>query len=168
MPNDMINFSNKKRSSKKDRSNGKYSEEAFLALPRDKQFSLAQKYCFVQVKEFDDGTFQFSRDHFIDLCSGLGFKKAIIDTKTAEKKANTIYLERGRRTETVERKFTLNKETDVLIDEYLSSGAGKLSNMEKSKIIDAVINKAFSELLNAQKNGQTTVAYRQVGEERLL
>ncbi len=157
-----------KKAPKKDRSGGKYSEEAFLALPREKQFELAQMYWGGKGKNFEDGTFKFSQTQFVRLCQKLGFEKGIIDTKSNEASYNVIYLERGRRTETLERKFTLNKETNELIDEYLSSGPIQLSNMEKSKITDAIINKAFTEMLTAQRNGQTTVAYRPVGVERLL
>ena len=158
----------KKKSPKKDRSGSKYSEEAFLALPRDKQLALANKYWLGHVKNFDDGTFKFSRDKFISLCKSLGFREAIIDTQTNVSTFDTIYIDRGRRADTTERKFTLNTETDALINEYFSTGECKLTNTEKSKIFDSIILSAFTELLDAQKNGQTTVAYRPAGEERLL
>ena len=69
----------KSRSSKKDRSAGKYSEADFRNMPRDQQFDLAKKYMNISSETFDkSGLFKFSSTHFNKICSELGFKKELI------------------------------------------------------------------------------------------
>lgn len=164
------------RSPNKDRSAGKYSEDDFLALPRDVQFELAEKYWLSPTAKFDDGTFKFSCAHFAKICAQLGFEKRtiIVDThsdikKTCESDMVKIYIDHGTRSGAVERKFTLQKETASVIDALFDdSSSSKISNMEKSKIVDTIIRNSFEKLLEKKKNGNLIVAYRPVEETRLI
>ncbi len=159
----------KERAPRKDRSMAKYSEQDYLLLPRKEQYELAKKYWGGHVKEFDDGTFQFSATHFGDICKSLGFEKKtiVVDNLASETSSDILYLKRGRRIETIERKFTLDKETNDKIDLFLSNGGKELSNSDKSKIIDAIINAAFTDRIAAQNAGQKTIGYPPTGEELL-
>ncbi len=162
----------RKKAPKKDRSNAKYSETDFLGLPRAEQLKLAEKYWNGTVADFDDGTFQFSYTHFGEVCKRIGFRKGIVDTMPERapvlsgtpQKGSTIYIDHGRR-ESATKKLTLSNETIEKMDLLLGD---KLSNIEKSKVIDAIISQAFDEKLAAQKAGQFGVAYRPMEEERLL
>jgi hypothetical protein len=157
----------RKRASKKDRSNGKYSQEDFLNLPRVEQYALAEKYWNGPVADFDDGTFQFSSTQFAKLCEKLGFRKGIVDTLAEESLSDsqdTLYIDRGRRGETVEKKYTLSKETVVKMDELL----GSLGNMEKSKVLDLLLSQMLDEKLEAKRAGHFHVVYKASAEEILM
>ena len=161
------------RAAKKDRSGGKYSEEAFLALPRSEQLALAERYWNGPVATFDDGTFQFSYTHFGKICEQIGFRKGIVDTRPEIKlpdKEETepsaiIYIDHGRREETIVKKLTLSKETEEKISRLLGD---RLSNIEKSKVVDVILSQALDRCLVEQKAGLFGVAYRPTEEERLI
>ncbi len=81
----------KKKETKIDRSNAKYSEKYFLeSLSREEQHELAEKYWNGPVANYDDGTFQFSYAHFADICKKLGFRKGIVDTLVSSTSAEAI------------------------------------------------------------------------------
>ena len=162
------------RSSKKDRSSNRYSEEEFLALPRSQQLELANIW-WMNSKEFDDSQlFQFSYTHFAEICKKLGFKKGVIDTgqydksgtSEAIKKEHVLWIERGRRTDTIEKKITLSGDTFKKYDELI--GSKNLTNIEKSKIFEAIINIALDECLKKKERGEFMVGYRATKAERLL
>lgn len=91
----------KTRKKNKDRSNAKYSERDFLKLPEEIQLMLAHEYLLRPTKDFDDGTFRFSRAKFYRLCKKLGFGKTYANTKTLEthRTAYSHWIEaEGRRT----------------------------------------------------------------------
>ena len=161
-----LNEEKRKRALNKDRSNGKYSKDDFLKLPRDEQHALAEKYWNGPVADFDDGTFQFSSTQFAKLCEKIGFRKGIVDTLSKESLPNsedTLYIDRGRRGETAEKKFTLSQETIDKFDELL----GSLGNMEKSKAFDLLLSRLLDEKLEAKRVGNFHVAYK-VTEEKIL
>lgn len=162
----------KKRCKCKDRSNSRYSMDDFMKLPRAEQLELAEKYWNGPVADFDDGTFQFSYTHFANLCQKLGFKKGIVDTipkgeaQVSEVAPSSIvYIEHGKRGETVEKKFTLAKTTVDKIDQLLGD---QLSNIERSKVIDALLSQVLDQRLSEKSKGQFGVAYRSVEEKRLI
>ena len=162
----------KKRASKIDRSSAKYSEDDFMKLPRAEQLGLAEKYWNGPVADFDDGTFQFSYTHFANLCQKLGFRKGIVDTMPEGEfpdpevaPSSIVYIEHGKREETEVKKLTLDKCTIEKIDKLLGD---KLSNVEKSKVIDAILSQALDKKLADKRVGQFGVAYRPLAEERLL
>ena len=163
---------------KKDRSNSKYSEDDFMAMPRNKQFELAQKYWGGAVADFDDGTFQFSVTHFKNLCERLGFTKGVVDTRAglpvdtvkSNSGIDTIYIERGIRENTGERKFTLSKQTLDNLNEFFepSEKARALTSMEKSKIIDSLFNQMLENKLKSKREGKLKVTYKLTDERDIL
>ena len=155
----MTEITPKKKSPKKDRSNGKYSEEAFRALPRDRQFELAKKYWGGPVKDFDDGTFQFSATHFGDICKSLGFEKQTVITDTLA--ANTIYLEHGTRDDTVDFKIKVVKNTNAKKELFFSRCRRPLSNNEKSKIMEIFINEMLDAKIEALESGNLIIKYKE-------
>lgn len=157
----------RKRALNKDRSNGKYSQDDFRKLPREEQLALAKKYWNCPADEFDDGTFRFSRTQFIKLCEQIGFRKDIVDMLAEESLSysdDTLYIDRGRRGETVEKKYTLSKETVDKINELL----GSLGNMEKSKALDLLLSQLLEEKLEAKRAGHFHVVYKASAEEILM
>lgn len=161
----------KKRATKIDRSNAKYSEDDFMKMSRAEQLVLAEKYWNGPVADFDDGTFQFSYTHFANLCQKLGFRKGIVDTmpdgvaSDQVAPSSIIYIEHGKREETEVKKLTLAKSTIEKIDQLLGD---KLSNVERSKVVDEILSQALEQKLNDKRVGQFGVAYRPLAEERLL
>ena len=163
------------RCSKKDRSNAKYSEVEFRRLSRTDQLKLARQYWSGAVADFDDGTFQFSYSHFAKICESLGFQKGIVDLHSDKDVRNMvpdliIYIDRGRREETVEKKFTLSKTTVEKIEKLIESKEGKnqLSNIEKSKTIYKMLAMTAEQMLQAKELGKFSVAYRQHDPEILI
>lgn len=161
----------KKRSQKVDRSSNKYSEEDFRALSRDEQLRLANIH-WMDSKGYDESKmFQFSYTHFSNICKELGFVKGVIDTREGEAPdpevalSSIVYIEHGKREETEVKKLTLDKGTISKIDQLLGD---KLSNVEKSKVIDAILSQALDKKLADKRVGQFGVAYRPLAEERLL
>ncbi|MCI5857083.1 MAG: hypothetical protein MR016_06925, partial [Agathobacter sp.] len=137
----------KKQRNRIDRSTHKYSEEAFLRLPRAEQLALAEKYWNGPVDHYDDERmFQFSYSHLAELCKRIGFRKGVVVDRADEvpQEENIIYIDHGKRSETVEKKITLSQETEKMLDELLGN---KLSNIERSKVIDAIFRQALVPLL---------------------
>lgn len=154
----------KKKSSRIDRSNAKYSEEDFLKLPRKKQLQLAETYLLnMKSEDFDDGTFQFSRSHFASICERIGFKKGFIDANGSQEEK--LYIDHRKRKETIIKKITLSKKTVEKIDKLLGDN---LSKVEKSKIIDLLLEQIIDEKLALKEAGKFKVAYRPTDEERLI
>lgn len=157
----------RKRAPRKDRSHGKYSQEDFLNLPRDEQYALADKYWNGSTADFDDGTFQFSYPQLGRLCEQVGLRKGIVDTRAKEsllRSQDILYLDRGRREETVEKKYTYSKTTIDKFDELV----GPLSNIEKSKVLDLLLSQILEEKLEAKRAGRFHVVYKAVDEEVLI
>lgn len=161
----------KKKSRKIDRSGCKYSEKDFLQMPRAEQLVLAEKYWNGPVADFDDGTFQFSSTHFATLCQKIGFRKGVVDTlpenatSDQENTSSVIYIDHGRREATEVKKFTLAKGTIEKMDQLLGD---TLSNVERSKVIDAILVEALEQKLAEQRAGMFKVVYRPLDEERIL
>lgn len=167
---------NKTRASKKDRSGNKYSEADFMALTRSQQLELAQTW-WMDSKNFDNGgMFQFSYTHFSNLCQKLGFKKGVIDIGEGELASgsdaelpadadNIIFIDRGKRVNTVEKKITLSSSTNDKLEKLLGD---KLSNIDKSKAIDAILANALDDMLAKKQAGTFGIAYRPMEVERLI
>lgn len=163
----------KQRRQIKNRTESKYSESDFIKLPREEQFKLIEKYWNGHVSDFDDGTFQFSYTHFGVICKRLGFKKGIIDERnhetnqihTSNVPQDIIYIETGNRSNTVEKKLTLSKSTIDKIDTLLGKD---LSNIERSKVIDVIIEEIVDQKLQAKEAGTFGVAYKPTEAKRLL
>lgn len=163
----------KKRKSKMDRSDSRYSEDDFMNLSRTEQKELAEKYWMGKTSDFDDGTFQFSYSHFTKLCQKLGFRKGVVDTMQDDMISNIesaysktmLYIDRGKREDVEIKKFTLSKDTVDKMEKLLGD---KLSNIEKSKVIDILISQMLDEKLAEKETGLFGVAYRPIEEERLI
>ncbi len=168
--NEGIKPGKKQRSARKDRSDGKYSEEAFRNLSREVQFELAKEYWNKPVNEFDDGTFQFSSSHFAEVCKSLQFEKrtVVVDAKAEEKenqpKDTVVVIDHGRR-ETERHNWTFSEGTNDKIERLLGEN---LSNMEKSKVIDVILNNELDNLLKEKEAGRFHVDYRPVEKVRLV
>lgn len=157
-----------KRKGTVDRSHHRYSEEDFRALPREEQLELAQRH-WMDSKGFDEsGMFQFSYSHFSNVCKNLGFEKGVVDTKNDVdallKKDFCIFIDHGRREETEVKKITLSRSTIEKIDQLLEG----LSNIEKSKVMDAILEKVLDEKLQDKEAGRFSVFYRPQKEQRIL
>ena len=163
----------KNRAASKDRSNGKYSDDDFLALPRKEQLRLAEKYWNGAVAAFDDGTFQFSYSHFAKICADIGFRKGIVDdlaglTEESDDRQKKIYIEHGTRSDTVEKKFTLSVSTVEALEQLFADSDKAISNIERSKIIDVVIGDKINELLQLKRKGLLSISYKPVEEVKII
>lgn len=153
----------KKKSKRIDRKKNKYSEAAFLKLPRDEQLALANQYG-LSTKAFEDSRlFQFSYSHFTDILASLGFKKGMVDTHQYDH-YRIYFIDHGKRPETIEKKITLTKSTNDKLNQLLAP----LSNIEKSKAIDAILSETLDTLLDANKKDLFHVTYNATGQERLI
>jgi hypothetical protein len=153
----------KKKSKRIDRKKNKYSEAAFLNLARDEQLVLANQYG-LSTKAFEDSRlFQFSYSHFTDLLVSLGFKKGMVDTRKSYN-YHCYYIYHGKRLQTVEKKITLTKSTNDKLNQLLAP----LSNIEKSKAIDAILDETLDTLLEANKKDLFHVIYNPTEQERLI
>ena len=161
----------KKRAPRKDRSQAKYSEHDFLRMPRNEQLRLAEQYWNGPVDKYDDGTFQFSYTHFGTLCKQLGFRKGVVDANASATEAlashatasETIYIDRISR-ETQEKKMTLSVSTVQKID-AITEGLG---NITKSRVIDAIIERAMDDVITRLDEGTLEVCYKPIKEKRIL
>jgi hypothetical protein len=171
---DTVEGERKQRAARKDRSDAKYSEDDFRAFPRSKQHELAEQYWNGKTEDFDDGTFQFSYTHFAKICTDLGFRKGIVDTMPEKQAAeeqesgasgSIIYIDHGKRAGSVTKKMTISEETDKKIEELLGKS---LSNVEKSKVLDAILTEAIEDRLIDKRAGRFEVFYRPTDGERLL
>ncbi len=75
----------------------------------------------------------------------------------------TIYIEHGKRPSTVERKITLSKGTN----DILNSLFGSLPNLVQSKILDVLVREILEEVENLNEKGLLDVKYRPLPEETI-
>lgn len=152
---------------------GKYSQDDFRNLSEEEQVFLLNKYLFeTESKHFEDGTFQFSRTTLTKLAEELGYKKSYIRTDSSLSNVsykkhldNVIYIDRGRREQSIEKKITLSQSTNDKLNQLLGS---TLSNIEKSKTLDAILEKAIDDLLLKKQDGSFGISYRQTEAKRIL
>lgn len=187
----MVNFENEKtlipdsaadgdRDEKRTRRSsieGKYSQEDFINLSEEDQIQLLNLYLIEKPSaEFEDGTFQFSRTTLLKLAETLGFRKTFSkDTNSEDNKEKTpvvpvddgdlLYIDRGRRVDTVEKKITLSGLTNSRLEDLLGN---RLSNIEKSKATDAILSYAIDILMERKKKGKFGIAYRPTELERIV
>ena len=154
---------------KKERKKGAISQDRFRAMDWQERLELVKRYQNVKDKDFDDGTFAFSVTTFKNLCNELHIDKCIVDMehqtiaeKTESHDDNVITISREKRENVREKTFTLSSSTLALIDELFSDV--KITNEERSKIIDSVITDAFSNALTAKRDGRFSVEYAEKQE----
>lgn len=157
---------------KKERKKGSISQYQFRTMDWHERLELVKRYQNVKDKDFDDGTFAFSVTTFKNLCNELHLDKCIVDmehqTITEKNKsykddnATVITISREKRENVREKTFTLSSSTLALIDELFSDV--KITNEERSKIIDSVITDAFSNALTAKRDGRFSVEYAEKQE----
>ena len=150
--------------SKKKRTTG-ITQSAFRSLTRSEQFEYAKKYLNMRDKDFDDGTFAFSVTTFKKLCEELGFVKIVTDTRAtsadAQQSAHVIELSRSKREHTVEKKLRLSADTVELM---ASAVTDKMTNEEKSKVIDIIIREAFTKVASEREAGTLRIEYKEKQE----
>ena len=157
---------------KKERKKGAISQDQFRTMDWHERLELVKRYQNVKDKDFDDGTFAFSVTTFKNLCAELHLDKCIVDMEhqtITEKKIESnhddnaiITISREKRENVREKTFTLSSSTLALIDELFSDV--KITNEERSKIIDSVITDAFSNALTAKRDGRLSVEYAEKKE----
>lgn len=147
--------------SKKKRTTG-ITQSAFRSLSRSEQFEYAKKYLNMRDKDFDDGTFSFSVTTFKKLCDELGFMKIVTDTRATgsdeQQSAHVIELSRSKREHTVEKKLRLSTDTVELM---ASAVTDKMTNEEKSKVIDIIISEAFAKVASEREAGNLKIEYKE-------
>ena len=138
------------------------TQSAFRSLSRSEQFEYAKKYLNMRDKDFDDGTFAFSVTTFKKLCDELGFMKIVTDTRAtaadAQQSAHVIQLSRSKREHTVEKKLRLSTDTVELM---ASAVTDKMTNEEKSKVIDIIIHEAFAKVASEREAGNLKIEYKE-------
>lgn len=158
---------------KKERKKGAISQDQFRTMDWHERLELVKHYQNVKDKDFDDGTFAFSVTTFKNLCAELHLDKCIVDMEhqtITEKRAEShkddnatvITISREKRENVREKTFTLSSSTLALIDELFADV--KITNEERSKIIDSVITDAFSNALTAKRDGRFSVEYAEKQE----
>ena len=157
---------------KKERKKGAISQDQFRTMDWHERLELVKRYQNVKDKDFDDGTFAFSVTTFKNLCAELHLDKCIVDMEhqtITEKKIESnhddnaiITISREKRENVREKTFTLSSSTLAIIDELFSDV--KITNEERSKIIDSVITDAFSNALTAKRDGRLSVEYAEKKE----
>ena len=154
---------------KKERKKGAISQDQFRAMGWQERLELVKRYQNVKDKDFDDGTFAFSVTTFKNLCAELHIDKCIVDMehqtiadKTESHDDNVITISREKRENVREKTFTLSSSTLAIIDELFADV--KITNEERSKIIDSIISDAFSNALNAKRDGRFSVEYAEKQE----
>lgn len=150
--------------SKKKRVTG-INQSTFRSLPREQQFEYAREYLNKRDRDFDDGTFAFSVTTFKNICNELGFVKVVTDTRAtaadAQQSAHVIQLSRSKRENTVEKKLRLSADTVELM---ASTVTDKMTNEEKSKVIDIIIREAFERVAKERAAGQLHIEYKEKQE----
>ena len=154
---------------KKERKKGAISQDQFREMNWHERLELVKRYQNVKDKDFDDGTFAFSVTTFKNLCNELHIDKCIVDMEhqtiaenTESHDDNVITISREKRENVKEKTFTLSSSTLALIDELFSDV--KITNEERSKIIDSIISDAFSNALTAKRDGRFSVEYAEKHE----
>ena len=150
--------------SKKKRVTG-INQSTFRSLPREQQFEYAREYLNKKDKDFDDGTFAFSVTTFKNICNELGFVKVVTDTRATaadeQQSAHVIQLSRSKREHTVEKKLRLSTDTVELM---ASAVTDKMTNEEKSKVLDIIIHDAFERVANERAEGKLHIEYKEKRE----
>ena len=150
--------------SKKKRVTG-INQSTFRSLPREQQFEYAKEYLNKKDKDFDDGTFSFSVTTFKNICNELGFMKIVTDTRAtaadAQQSAHVIELSRSKREHTVEKKLRLSTDTVELM---ASAVTDKMTNEEKSKVLDIIIHDAFERVAKERAEGKLHIEYKEKQE----
>lgn len=141
------------------------TQSTFRSLPREQQFEYAKVYLNKRDKDFDDGTFAFSVTTFKKLCEELGFVKIVTDTRAtaanAQQSAHVIKLSRSKREHTVEKKLRLSADTVELMSSVVTD---KMTNEEKSKVLDIIIYEAFEHVAKERAAGQLKIEYKEKKE----
>ena len=150
--------------SKKKRVTG-INQSTFRSLPREQQFEYAREYLNKKDKDFDDGTFAFSVTTFKNICNELGFVKVVTDTRAtaadAQQSAHVIELSRSKREHTVEKKLRLSTDTVELMSSVVTD---KMTNEEKSKVLDIIIHEAFERVAKERADGKLHIEYKEKRE----
>ena len=150
--------------SKKKRVTG-INQSTFRSLPRAEQFEYAKEYLNKRDKDFDDGTFSFSVTTFKNICNELGFVKVVTDTRATisdeQQSAHVIELSRSKRESTVEKKLRLSTDTVELM---ASAVTDKMTNEEKSKVLDIIIHDAFERVAKERAEGKLRIEYKEKQE----
>ena len=150
--------------SKKKRVTG-MNQSTFRSLPREQQFEYAKEYLNKRDRDFDDGTFAFSVTTFKKLCDELGFVKLVTDTRAtsadAQQSAHVIELSRSKREHTVEKKLRLSADTVELMASVITD---KMTNEEKSKVLDIIIHDAFAKVAKERAEGKLHIEYKEKQE----
>lgn len=164
----------KKRSARKDRSMNTYSLEGFFSLPLDRQIELATKYGYSSTEFEASDLFQFAYSVFIKSLSEHGFERSYVYTGPSNEAASSgddmkrIYIDHGKRGETIEKKVTLSATTNEKLNRLLDSPEHPLSNSERSKALDAILSSALDGFLSLKEQGKFRLAYRPQEEEWLI
>lgn len=141
------------------------TQSVFRSLSRSEQFEYAQEYLNKRDKDFDDGTFSFSVTTFKKLCDELGFVKIVTDTRAnvsdEQQSAHVIQLSRSKREHTIEKKLRLSSDTVELMASVVTD---KMTNEEKSKVIDIIIHDAFTKVAAERASGKLRVEYKEKQE----
>ena len=150
--------------SKKKRTTG-ITQSTFRSLPREQQFEYAKEYLNKRDRDFDDGTFAFSVTTFKNICNELGFVKVVTDTRAtaadAQQSAHVIQLSRSKREHTVEKKLRLSTDTVELMSSVVTD---KMTNEEKSKVLDIIIHDAFERVAKERAEGKLHIEYKEKQE----
>ena len=150
--------------SKKRRTTG-INQSTFRSLPREQQFEYAKEYLNKRDRDFDDGTFAFSVTTFKNICNELGFVKVVTDTRAtaanAQQSAHVIQLSRSKREHTVEKKLRLSADTVELMASVITD---KMTNEEKSKVLDIIIHEAFERVAKERAEGKLHIEYKEKQE----
>lgn len=141
------------------------TQSTFRSLTREQQFEYAKEYLNKRDRDFDDGTFAFSVTTFKKLCEELGFMKIVTDTRAtaadAQRSAHVIQLSRSKREHTVEKKLRLSADTVELMSSVVTD---KMTNEEKSKVIDIIIHDAFEQVAKERAEGKLRIEYKEKQE----
>ena len=141
------------------------NQSTFRSLTREQQFEYAKEYLNKKDKDFDDGTFAFSVTTFKNICNELGFVKVVTDTRAtaadAQQSAHVIELSRSKREHTVEKKLRLSTDTVELMSSVITD---KMTNEEKSKVLDIIIHEAFEQVAKERAEGKLRIKYKEKRE----
>lgn len=152
----------KEKKDRVDRSQHKYSEKDFMNMDREQQVALAIKFWGGKVESFDDEkTFKFSYTHLASLCQKLGIEKGVYDSH--KKKELKIVIDKDIPRDTIVRKYSFDKKLCNKIDELF----GELGNVDKSIVLEIILNRAIDEVVEMMENKKFSVIYP-AKKERIL
>ena len=92
------------------------------------------------------------------------YKDDVVEISVRNEQEGIIYIDHGKR-DTIVRKYSLSEST---VEKEKRLLGNKLSNSEKSKVIDVIYSTALDQRLEDQKAGRFGVCYRPQEEERLI